>query len=124
MDLCTRILKEIDPRSAAVALLLSFQVVMIFWARFSPMRFFCWAPHDYQNDDQIEVVLDGKKLTNDAVERRYRMRAVGINPRAIEHVFHAVQQYEESYGRSARASVVVKYRTNGGPVGQWRWDPR
>lgn len=111
---------DIRPATLAGVLFLLFQVAMIVRARFDPDRYFCWAPHDSQNEYEIAVVAGGRELQPDEVSRRYRLPYRGVDPRAIEHIFDIVRHYE---GRLARepASVTVRYRVNGSPERTWRW---
>lgn len=102
-------------------LFLLFQVGMIVHARFDPARYWCWAPHDQQAEYWIDVEIDGRSLPPEQVARRYRDPWGGIEPRTIEHVIRLVRQYEQTYGRDDGARVVLRYRTNGGPLRVWRW---
>lgn len=108
-------------RSALAASFLLVQIGMIVYARFDPARFFCWAPHDSQNEYEIDVAVHGRVLSPDEVLARYRIPWGWRNPRAMEHVLRLVRQYEETYGRPEQANVAIRYRTNGGPVREWRW---
>jgi hypothetical protein len=45
----------------------------------------------------------------------------GVDNRSIQHVMDIVQQYEESYGRSDHAAVVMRYRINGKAEQEWRY---
>jgi hypothetical protein len=103
-----------------IALLL-FQAGAIVYARFSPSRYFCWAPHDSQAEYRIEVVLDGEPLTEEQVASRYPLSPSGVEARSIHAVLSVVAQYEETLGRGQRALAVVTYRLNGGELKQWRW---
>ncbi len=108
-------------RTAVAILFLAFQVAMIVYARFDPGRYFCWAPHDSQNEYHIRVSIDDVELDTTETTRRYRIPAEGIDPRAIEHVIRLVRQYERSYGSDENAVVDIDYRTNGSAVKHWRW---
>jgi hypothetical protein len=44
-----------------------------------------------------------------------------VDNRSIQHVMDIVQQYEESYGRSDHAAVVMRYRINGKAEQEWRY---
>ena len=105
-------------------LLLAVQAALIVYARFDPMRYFCWAPHDAQSVYRIDVRIGDRVLTRAEVTDRYRIDGEGRDPRAIEHVIRLVRQRETTYGAPDRASVVIRYRTNGGPEQVWRWSPR
>ncbi len=94
---------------------------MIVYARFTPARYYCWAPHDMQNEYAIFVTMNGKALTSEEVTRRYRIRQEGVDPRAIEHVIRLIDHYERTFGRDENAQVRLEYRINGGAVNVDRW---
>ena len=94
---------------------------MIGYARFVPSRYFCWAPMDSQNLYEIEVVIDGQSLSDDAITARYRQPAKGGNWQAIQHVIDKTRQYEQTYGRNDGAEVVIRYTVNGGVEESWTW---
>jgi hypothetical protein len=101
--------------------LLAVQIVMIAAARFHPMRYYCWAPYDSQNEYQIHSVIDGRALSRAEVESRYRLETPGINPRMIYQVTDIVSYVERVYHQDEPAEVTVTYHTNGGPEQQWHW---
>ena len=113
--------RSIGIRTGLAAAFLLFQVAMIARARFDPARYFCWAPHDAQNEYEIDVTVDGRALTPEETLARYRMPWGWRNPRAMEHVLRVVRQYEVTYGRGDDAKVSIRYRTNGGPAQRWQW---
>jgi len=110
-------------RTLAAIALLAFRVAMIGYARFVPSRYFCWAPMDSQNLYSIAVVIDGRELGPEEIERRYRQPAQGGNWQAIQHALDKVRQYEETYGQDDDAEVVVTYTVNGHPEETWTWPP-
>ena len=91
------------------------------YARFTDVRFFCWAPYDQHSRYRIEVVIDGRTLDVEDVQDRYRYRADAWEPRNIANVFSIVRQFETTYGRSDSANVRVAYQTNGRPEATWEW---
>jgi hypothetical protein len=103
------------------AILLLLQVGAVIHARFVPSRYFCWAPHDSQSEYRIEVLVGGRALPDEAIERRYQLSPSGVEARSIQLVLDSVRQYEETYGRADGARAVVKYRINGGEERQWQW---
>jgi hypothetical protein len=119
MSAKTRTWSGTTVRNILGALFLFLQIVMIGRARFSPERYFCWAPHDSQNEYTIDAVIDGQQLDPAAVESRYRLARQGVDPRAIEHVFDVVRHRERR--AEERASVEVRYRTNGRAEEIWVW---
>ena len=100
---------------------LAIEIVMIVAARFHPMRYYCWAPYDSQNEYQIHTIIDGGALSGANVESRYRLKTPGINPRAIYQVTDIISYVERVYHEDDQAQVTVTYRTNGGPDRQWHW---
>ncbi len=108
-------------RTAAALFLLLAQVMMIVFARFHPMRYYCWAPYDSQNEYEIQTELDGRSLSRDELEERYRLAPTAVNPRAISQVTDVVSYVERVYHPDERARVIITYRTNGGPEQVWTW---
>ncbi|HEX7708794.1 MAG TPA: hypothetical protein VF701_20205 [Thermoanaerobaculia bacterium] len=106
-------------RNIVGVLFLVLQLFMIVRARFVPERYFCWAPHDSQNEYKIDVMVDGQLLAPAAVEARYRLARQGVDPRAIAHVFDVIRHRERE--AEERAIVEVRYRTNGRPEAIWIW---
>jgi hypothetical protein len=94
---------------------------MIGYARFVPARYFCWAPYDIQSEYRLDVSISGRTLTPSEIRRRYRRPKQGVDNRSIQHVMDIVQQYEESYGRSDHAQVLMRYRINGKAEQEWRY---
>ena len=101
--------------------LLSFQLGMIVFARFTDARYFCWAPHDSQNEYQLQVILNGKTLSDAEIRKRYRINQNGIDPRSIRHIKDILSRYEMTYGKENPASIVMDYQTNGREQATWRW---
>jgi hypothetical protein len=100
------------------------QVALIAWARVHPMRYYCWAPYDQQNEYEIETVVGGRALTPDEIKQRYRISTPGRNPRAVSQVTDIVSYVERVYRPEDRAEVTVRYRVNGGKERVWRWPQR
>jgi hypothetical protein len=99
--------------------ILLFQAVMIGHARFTPARYFCWAPLDIQTEYRLEVSLDGKPLSAAGIERRYRRPNIGVDSRSIQHLKDIVEQYERTYGSRDHAQVAMTYRVNGKEEQKW-----
>ena len=96
------------------------QILSIFYARFIPERFFCWAPYDEHSYYEIKVSLDGKRLTDSEIRSRYRYSPKGWEPRSMDNIFSLVRQYENTYGLDDDASIVIEYKTNGHKQQQWK----
>jgi hypothetical protein len=101
--------------------LLALQGGAIVYARFTPARYFCWAPHDSQSEYQIEATVSGEHLKDDSIALRYQLPAKGVEARSIELVLDVVRQYEETRGQKENARVVVHYRVNDGEAREWHW---
>lgn len=97
------------------------QVVAIGYARFTPSRFFCWAPYDQLNVYSLHVTLGSSVLSQEEAVRRYRLRGYPRENRSIEHLFQIIRQYESTYGAGDSARVVVRYVTNGHPEKIWTY---
>jgi hypothetical protein len=102
--------------------LLLAQVAAIAYARAVPSRYFAWAPYDSLSVYRLDVVINGRALGPDAIARRYRRPQEGRENRSIQHLIDIVRQYETTYGRRDRASVLLRYRTNGHEQRVWRWE--
>lgn len=100
---------------------LAVQLFSIGYARFTPERFFCWAPYDQHTYYTVTVHVDGRMLSSEEVQRRYRYRSQAWEPRRIDNVFSIIRQYETTYGRADSAEVIVRYSTNGESERTWRW---
>jgi hypothetical protein len=110
-------------RTALGIALLAFQLGMIAYARFSPSRYFCWAPFHAQSNYEMGVTVNGRALTAGEIERRYRRPQKGINSRTIQDEKGIIMQYEQTYGKSERTEVTLRYRVNGGAEQVWQWPP-
>lgn len=106
-------------RRIAIGAFFAFQIAMIGWAFVSPYRFYSWAPHDAQGEYAISARLNGRALGAGEIEARYRIRAEGVDPRAVAHVLLLVEKAEARRPRRERAEVTVRYRLNGGAWQTW-----
>lgn len=106
--------------TAAGILILLFQVFMIIYARFDPMRYFCWAPFDAQNRYRLtRVVVNGRELSDRQILDRYQMPRRGLDQRAIEHLFDRIRQREQTYGKDDQVDLEMSYDINGGAEQTW-----
>ena len=94
---------------------------MIFAARFSSLRYFCWAPYDSISRYSIRAFIHEKELGPEEFRTRYRMPATGRDNRSIENVKDRLRQYEETYGGGNPARLVMRCRTNGIEKEEWHW---
>jgi hypothetical protein len=105
--------------------LLGAQLVAIVYARFTPLRYFCWAPNDYVTDYTLTVTVNQRKLTDREILKRYRLpEPLGIYENPVEHITAEIQQYETTYGRQDNAAVELSSSLNGkGATRRWAWPP-
>jgi len=108
-------------RTVLAIAFIGFQVGMIVHARFSPFRYYCWAPHDVQNKYWVNIEIHQQELSQSEIEDRYRGTLDGLDQHSIEHVKQLIRQYESTYGAQDSATVTLKFRKNGGPLSEWRW---
>jgi hypothetical protein len=109
--------------SIAITFLL-LQLGSVVYARFTPRRYFCWAPNDYVVEYQIEVKRHGVLLSPQQVRERYL-----IDPGSgwkvehpAEHLIDSIKQYEITYGRNDHAQVRLSWKYNGHPeLRTWQW---
>ena len=100
-------------------LLLVLQICSVIYAQFIPERFFCWRPFDNHTSYRIEVKIKEKQLELHDIEKRYRYKSEGWEPRSIYNVFSIVSQYELSYGLKDSAQVKIYYNSNGKENEMW-----
>lgn len=101
--------------------LLVFQVLGIIYGRFTPARYFCWAPYDTQDRYTVSINFEGRDLTEEEVTNRYRFHSNAWQQQSIHNLLFAIEQYESSYGKEDNAVVTVKYSKNGRPQDTWTY---
>ncbi|NRA94376.1 MAG: hypothetical protein HRU26_17200 [Psychroserpens sp.] len=104
-------------------LFLLIQVGMIAYARFIPERFFCWAPYDEHTNFKVTVTIDGRQLSPEETQARYKYKMQGWEQRSIYNIKSLISQYERTYGKDDDAEVLMKYTKNGHPEQQWTYKP-
>jgi hypothetical protein len=87
-------------------------------------RFLCWAPYNYMTEYRLDVRIQGRALTPAEIQARYHHAAHDVYENAAANLIAMLQQYEETYGRSEGATLVLRYRVNRGPEQVWRWPIR
>ena len=113
-------------------LLIFLQLFLIVYARFSTIRYYCWAPHDEQVVYNVSVIINQKPLSHEQVNERYKLRTwrywkddayswVNLESRSVENVKSIIRQYEQTYGKNDNASVTLNYSINGGTEKTWSW---
>lgn len=108
-------------RKVFILLFFGLQVWGIVYARFTSVRYFCWAPYDQISQYEIRVDLNGSTLSSDAIEARYRIQAKGRENRSIHNVMALIRCYEQSYGKDDSAQVELHYTSNGKKAKVWYW---
>lgn len=102
-------------------LILIFQIGAIIYARFAPMRYFCWAPYDTISVYSVDVDIADKSLSEDEIKQRYRLGSYGKDSRSIHHIMKILEQYEKTYGSHDKANITLKYTVNGKEERHWIW---
>lgn len=105
-------------------LLLTAQLGGIVYSRFTPLRYFCWAPFDQQTQYEIAISIGGEGLTEMQIQRRYRRPREGTDNRSAHHLFDIIERAEKKFEPAGRSQVRVTYRINGGPEQEWHYPPR
>ena len=95
------------------------QLFFVIYARFIPERFFCWAPFDEHSYYNIDVEIEGKSLSANEINARYKYRSEGWETRSMDNIFSLVKQYEDTYGKYDNADVKIIFTTNGHNESQW-----
>lgn len=108
-------------RIAIGVLILLSQIGAIAYSRFTPHRYFCWAPFDQQTEFWIVASQGGAPLDNRAVLTRYRRPAHGFDNRSAHHLFDIIERAERRYEPTRQAKVDITYRVNGGEKSQWSY---
>ncbi|MBR9844772.1 MAG: hypothetical protein GYB35_01050 [Algicola sp.] len=103
-------------------LFLLLQVGSVIYARFIPERFFCWAPYDTHVKFEVFVTIDGKTLSPEDTEARYKYKMKGWEQRSIDNIFSLISQYENTYGKADNAKVLMTYSINGHEEQEWRFE--
>lgn len=102
-------------------LVLLLQLVSIAASRWTPARYFCWAPYDQLTDYVLVVKVGGRPLTDQEVLSRYRRPARGTDNRSHQHVIDGITGVETLQAPPDRAVVTLTYRINGRGPYQWRY---
>ncbi|WP_299550914.1 hypothetical protein [Seonamhaeicola sp.] len=97
------------------------QVGLISYARFTPVRFFCWAPYDIHNSFEATATINNTFYDSKQLEERYNYKMKGWEQRSIYNVFLLIERYESTYGRHDDVDVKVVYSINGHPEDVWQY---
>ncbi|MBC2605933.1 hypothetical protein [Pelagicoccus albus] len=101
--------------------LLAFQAIAIVYARFTPARYFCWAPYDTQDRYEVTIEREGLTLSESEATERYRFHSNAWQQHSIYNLLNAIEQYETSYGIEDGARITVTYSRNGHPQEVWSY---
>lgn len=125
-------------RLALAAALLAAQCGIALWQHLGDTRYFAWAPNDYAVTYDLDVSVDGRRLTREQIADRYRLdltdrvdrneqRELGLSPHQHylwedppQHLIDRIDRYEETYG-SGTAVVTLRYQVDGQSEHVWRW---
>lgn len=108
-------------KTLAYAFLL-FQLVLIGYARFTNLRYFCWAPFDEHSIYEISTTIDGIQLSDAEIETRYRFLYKKWEQRSIHNIIKVVDEYEQQFETDKDKQVAIKYSKNGHPTIIWEWE--
>ncbi len=103
----------------AAGFILVAQVVTVVYARFTPARYFCWAPFDMQTDYRLQVAVNGRALTPAEIRQRYRRPAVGTDNRSIQNLVDILEGVERK--AADKAAITMTYRINGKDERTWQY---
>ena len=103
-------------------LFLLLQVGGIAYARFTPERFFCWAPYDQHTKFEVFVTIDGNTLSHEETVARYQYKMRDWEQRSIHNVMSLISQYENTYGYMDNANVLMRYSINGHQEQEWTFE--
>jgi hypothetical protein len=101
-------------------LILAAQVASIAYARCVPEKWFCWAPYDEHVQFQLEVRIDGERLSEEQLRARYRLPAL-TERRAFANIVDKLVQAESTYYDGEEAEITLRYRINGRAEEVWTW---
>ena len=112
---------KLNVRALLAMTFLTVQLGLVLYSQTLPTRYFCWAPNDYETEYTLHVTVNGRPLTSQEIQQRYRKRQSYVFPNKPEHLIDIVRQYETTYGARDHAQVWLTYSLNGHEEKQWRW---
>lgn len=95
------------------------QIVLIVYARYTPLRFFCWAPYDIHTKYEINAIINDSIYGPKQLESRYNYSMEGWEQRSIHNIFYIIEQYENTYGKYDSVEVKALYSINGRKEEEW-----
>lgn len=108
-------------RKIFLIIFFSLQLAGIIYARFTEVRYFCWAPYDQISLYEIQVRLSHNLLSQKEIQARYHIPAKGRENRSIHNIMSLIEQYERNYKRTDVVEVKLRYSTNGKPQKTWKY---
>lgn len=113
-----------DFRSLVGAAFLAAQVLLVILTQFDDASYFSWAPHTTQIQYELEVQVNGRKLSRDETRWRFGLSNYGWEAHALQNLKDVLIQHGRTYGRADRTEVTLRYRVNGGELQVWRLPER
>ncbi len=114
---------KLNWKTSTAAIYLLAQLTLIIVARFSPNRYFVWAPHDIQTNYQLEVKDQHGDLTPGQLYKRYNMSNEGFIDLPSHHIIGWLKKYEELNPNSGTKHISFKYSINGKEWKEWTYKP-
>lgn len=118
-------------RSLVVLCLLLAQLAFICATHLSGSsnRYFVWAPNDYSVRFTLAAQVNGRTLSSEDLEERYRLRKPSLRYGNSQGHYTCPPQRltdylrlrEEAYGGSDQVRLTLRYRLNGHAPRVWRW---
>lgn len=87
---------------------------------FVDYKLYCWAPYDQICTYKIELYLDGQLQTDEAVRKRYHVKARGRENRSINNLFLLVEDLENRRSKE-KVKTIIHYAVNGISHDKWAY---
>jgi hypothetical protein len=84
-------------------------------------KYFAWAPNDYSIDYSITSVVNGHRLSAQAIAQRYDFNAAGFFEDPPEKLEHELRRVDQLYGKGQRVQGTLRYRLDGHRPVTWSW---
>jgi hypothetical protein len=105
----------------AATVILALQACMVIRARFVESRYFCWSPHSTQVRFDLDVTVNGRKLSRTEAAQRYRLWDSEWEAHAPQNLIDTIESFESTYGKREQAEVFLRYQVNGSAESVWHW---
>lgn len=97
------------------------QLFLIVIGQLRETNYFNWVPYDEISLYEISVTVNGRELTEDEIQLRYRKHKFGRENRGLHNLISIVRQYETSYGIHDDSKIRINFLTNGYRKTTWSW---